>query len=185
MTDAVELVDEDGGAIGQAPRSTVHGPDTPLHRAFSLHLFDVAGQVLLTRRALSKRTWPGVWTNSCCGHPRPGESAEDAVVRRLREELGVSVAALRCVLPSFRYRATDVSGVVEHEVCPVFVGQVEGELLADSDEVAEWTWLPWSDLATAVTAAPAVFSPWLVLAVPAMVRSGFDGLRPAAGGLDG
>ncbi len=173
MADAVVLVDAEGREIGEAPRLTVHDHDTPLHRAFSLHLTDGQGRVLLTRRALSKRTWPGVWTNSCCGHPRPGEAVEDAVVRRLREELGVGVTGLRCVLPDFRYRAVDASGVVENEFCPVFVGQVEGEVLADPDELAEWVWVPWSRLVTALTAVPAVFSPWAVEAVPQMVAAGF------------
>lgn len=173
MTDLVVLVDDDGEVVGQAPRLSVHDSDTPLHLAFSLHLFDSAGRVLLTRRALAKRTWPGVWTNSCCGHPRPDEDAPAAVVRRLGEELGVQVDDLRCVLPDFRYRAVDASGVVENELCPVWVGRVRGTVLADPDEVAESAWLPWEDLVTAITAAPVAFSPWAVLAVPAMVAGGF------------
>ena len=114
--DLVVLLDDDGTPTGTAPRLDVHGADTPLHQAFSVHLFDDAGRVLLTRRALSKRTWPGVWTNSCCGHPRPGEAVEDAVRRRVREELGVEVRDLRLLLPDFRYRAVDASGVVENEL---------------------------------------------------------------------
>ncbi|RYY48065.1 MAG: isopentenyl-diphosphate Delta-isomerase [Actinomycetales bacterium] len=116
--DLVVLLEDDGTPAGTAPRLSVHGTETPLHQAFSLHLFDDQGRVLLTRRALSKLTWPGVWTNSCCGHPRPGEALEDAVRRRLREELGVEVDDLRIVLPDFRYRAVDASGVVENEICP-------------------------------------------------------------------
>lgn len=77
----VELVNDDGSPCGVAPRGTVHGASTPLHRAFSCHLIDDDGQMLMTRRALSKRAWPGVWTNSFCGHPRPGESTVDAVHR--------------------------------------------------------------------------------------------------------
>ncbi|SDD53932.1 isopentenyl-diphosphate Delta-isomerase [Auraticoccus monumenti] len=181
MTDAVVLVDDDGRVVGEAPRLAVHDHDTPLHLAFSLHLFDPEGRVLLTRRALAKRTWPGVWTNSCCGHPRPDEDGPGAIVRRLGEELGVQVEDLRCVLPDFRYRAVDASGVVENELCPVWVGRVRGAVLADPDEVAEWTWLPWDDLVTAITAAPPAFSPWAALAVPAMVDTGFTpGSWPAA-----
>ncbi len=164
--DLVVLLEDDGTPAGTAPRLSVHGVDTPLHQAFSLHLFDEQGRVLLTRRALSKLTWPGVWTNSCCGHPRPGEPLEEAVRRRLREELGVDVDDLQVVLPEFRYRAVDASGVVENEICPVFVGRVRGDVRPDPAEVAEHQWVDWADLVAAAGATPGVYSPWSVLQVP-------------------
>ncbi|MDO4718839.1 MAG: isopentenyl-diphosphate Delta-isomerase, partial [Propionibacteriaceae bacterium] len=102
--DQVVLVDESANPIGRAPRLEIHTAETPLHLAFSTYLFNRHGQVLITRRALSKGTWPGVWTNSCCGHPRPGESLDDAMRRRIREELGAEVTTLSTVLPEFRYR---------------------------------------------------------------------------------
>lgn len=164
--DLVVLLEDDGTPVGTAPRLSVHGTETPLHQAFSLHLFDDEGRVLLTRRALDKLTWPGVWTNSCCGHPRPGEPLEDAVRRRLREELGVEVDDLHVALPDFRYRAVDASGVVENEICPVFVGRVRGTLAPDPAEVGEHLWVAWSDLVAAARATPGVYSPWSVLQVP-------------------
>ncbi|WP_264176699.1 isopentenyl-diphosphate Delta-isomerase [Agilicoccus flavus] len=164
--DDVVLLDEDGTAIGRAPRLAVHGSDTPLHLAFSIHLFDDEGRVLITRRALSKKTWPGVWTNSCCGHPRPNEDPVVAVRRRVREELGLDVQDVTPVVPDFRYRAVDASGVVENEVCPVYVGTARGPVRADPAEVVEHSWIPWADYARAVAATPAVFSPWSVLQVP-------------------
>ena len=126
------------------------------------------GRTLVTRRALSKTTWPGVWTNSCCGHPRPGEAVADAVRRRAGEELGVDPTALddlEVVLPDFRYRAVDAGGVVEHEVCPVHVAVVPADLALAPDpaEVAEHAWVPWADLHGAVTRTPMAFSPWLAL----------------------
>ena len=84
------------------------------------------GLVLMTRRALTKRTWPGVWTNACCGHPQPGEPFEDAIERRLAEELGARATAIAPVLPDFRYEAVDASGIRENEVCPVFVATLDG-----------------------------------------------------------
>ena len=166
--DDVVLVDAAGSPVGTAPRASVHDTDTPLHLAFSCYVTDGAGQVLLTRRALDKRTWPGVWTNSCCGHPRPGEPAADAIRRRLVDELGLAVGALTCVLPDFAYRATDASGVVENEVCPVYVARADpaSPVAPDPAEVMEWAWVPWTSLVQAVAATPFTFSPWSALQVP-------------------
>lgn len=165
--DLVVLLDEHGRPAGTAERDGVHGADTPLHLAFSCYLFDEAGRVLLTRRSLAKRAWPGVWTNSCCGHPRPGEPGADAVRRRAYEELGVVVEDLRLVLPGFSYRATDASGVVENEVCPVWVGVVDPHTVEPHPaEVAEATWVEWSALVATASDAPALLSPWSVLQIP-------------------
>ena len=119
--DLVVLLDERDLPVGEAPRRSVHTDRTPRHLAFSCYLFDERGRVLLTRRALEKATWPGVWTNSCCGHPRPGETAEDAVRRRVFQELGAGVDGLELVLPDFGYRAVtdrcsvaDLHGTILH-----------------------------------------------------------------------
>ena len=145
----VVLLDEDGRAVGTADKAGVHDADTPLHLAFSCYLFDDAGNVLVTQRALHKRTFPGVWTNSCCGHPAPGEPLDDAVRRRVEQELGTTVTDLRLVLPRFRYRA-EQDGVVENEMCPVFVGSASGTVSADPDEVADARWEPWAAFRAAV-----------------------------------
>ena len=165
--DDVVLLDDDGTPRGTAPRLSVHDHATPLHLAFSLHLVDPAGRTLLTRRALGKRTWPGVWTNSCCGHPRPGEAPAQAARRRVAEELGVEVGQPTLVLPDFRYRAVDAGGVVEHEVCPVHVVHVEADapVRPDPDEVGEHAWVAWGDLHESVRRTPVVFSPWMVMQV--------------------
>lgn len=162
--DVVVLLDEDGGPVGTAARAEVHSADTPLHLAFSCYLFDGEGRLLMTRRAVTKRTWPGVWTNSFCGHPRPGESMADAVGRHAAHELGTTVRDLTPLLPDFRYHAVDASGVVENEVCPVFMATCEDarSLTPNPDEVAEWRWITPAELEAAVAAAPWTLSPWLL-----------------------
>lgn len=166
--ESVVLLDDQRRPVGTALKAEVHDADTPLHLAFSCYVTDERGQVLLTRRALDKRAWPGVWTNTCCGHPAPGEPQEDAVRRRLADELGLEVGPLTCVLPDFAYRATDASGVVENEVCPVFAARTHpgSRVTANALEVMEWRWVPWTSLAVAVDATPFTFSPWSVLQVP-------------------
>ncbi|MBD3947091.1 isopentenyl-diphosphate Delta-isomerase [Nocardioides ganghwensis] len=155
----VVLLDEDGSAVGTADKAGVHHGDTPLHLAFSCYLFDGAGRVLVTQRALHKRTFPGVWTNSCCGHPGPGEALADAVRRRVEQELGTTVADLRLVLPRFRYRA-EQDGVVENEMCPVFVGTAEGDVRPDPDEVGATRWEPWEEFRRGVLDGTRPVSVW-------------------------
>ncbi len=141
----IVLVDDDGAPIGTAPKLASHHRDTPLHLAFSSYVFDQDGRFLLTRRALSKKTWPGMWTNSCCGHPAPGEALEDAVRRRLADELGLAAIELVSLLPDFRYWA-ELDGVVENEICPVFGVRVETEPVLNRDEVEEYRWVDWDAL---------------------------------------
>ena len=162
MTELVILLADDGTPVGTADKATVHNAETPLHLAFSCHVVDADGRVLVTRRALSKATWPGVWTNAFCGHPGPGESVEAAIARRARRELGIELAEIEPILPDFRYRAVDASGIVEHEVCPVYRARLVGDLHPAADEVAEIAWLEPEALRRAVEAAPFAFSPWLV-----------------------
>jgi isopentenyl-diphosphate delta-isomerase len=160
-TELVVLLDEAGERIGTADKQAVHGVATPLHLAFSCHVYDTAGRVLVTRRALTKLTWPGVWTNSFCGHPSPEETLETAVARRAAFELGITVMDLEVVLPDFRYRAIDASGIVENEVCPVFRAVTADAVRPNPAEVAEFAWLDEELLRQAVAAAPFAFSPWL------------------------
>lgn len=162
MDELVVLCTEDGHKAGTALKAEVHTASTPLHFAFSAWLFDDCGNVLLTRRALNKLTWPGVWTNSFCGHPGPDETFEEALVRRASEELGTTVKKIESVLPSFRYRAVDASGIVENEICPVFFAEVDGELNPNPDEVCEFEWVSMENLKEAVERVPFIFSPWLV-----------------------
>lgn len=139
----IVLLSPDGQAIGTAPKATTHTTDTPLHLAFSCYLVRPDGQVLITRRAWTKRTFPGVLTNSCCGHPAPGEGLRDAVHRRVRTELGLDIESPRLVLPDFGYRAQAADGLVEYELCPVVCAATTGEPEADPAEVDSAEWYTW------------------------------------------
>jgi isopentenyl-diphosphate delta-isomerase len=164
----VVLLAEDGTAIGTAPKAQVHGPDTPLHLAFSCYVFDDAGRLLLTQREHAKPTWGGVWTNSACGHPAPGEPAAEAVRRRVGQELGLTLDRLTLVLPRFRYRAVMENGTVEHELCPVFVATTADQPAPDPAEVAAYEWVDWAEFRTAVLSGTRQVSPWCVDQVQAL-----------------
>ncbi|NHU86323.1 isopentenyl-diphosphate Delta-isomerase [Kocuria sp. JC486] len=158
----VVLLDAAHHPIGTAPKATVHTTETPLHLAFSCWILDDDGRVLLTRRALGKKTWPGVWTNSFCGHPAPGEAFPEAITRRAAQELGMRITELTEVLPEFSYRAVDASGIVENEFCPVWIARAASSPEPQPSEIAEITWSDAGDLLTAARGLPRVFSPWLV-----------------------
>ena len=156
----VVLLDDAGHAVGTAPKRSVHHQDTPLHLAFSCYVFDDSGQLLVTRRALDKPTWPGVWTNSFCGHPRPGEDLGRAVRRRARQELGIELHELQLTLPTFRYEAQMPNGVRENELCPVFTAVTTDQVQPDDSEVAAVEWVRWVAFRDEVLAGRRAVSPW-------------------------
>jgi isopentenyl-diphosphate Delta-isomerase len=164
--ESVVLLDEAGYASGTADKAAVHHDRTPLHLAFSCYLFNEAGQFLLTRRAESKRTFPGVWTNTCCGHPQPGEPMSESVRRRLRDELGIGPVRLQLVLPRFRYQATMANGVMENELCPVYAAYAGPSPFSsefDPAEVAEIRWVNWEDFCEAALSRKQPVSPWCAM----------------------
>jgi len=165
------LLDDSGQARGLAGKISVHHDQTPLHLAFSCYLFNSAGQFLLTRRAESKRVFPGVWTNSCCGHPEPGEPITDAVRRRVAQELGIALTDLTLVLPRFRYQAR-MDGILENEMCPVYAAHATGPLDPDPAEVADVKWVDWADFTEQVRSGQATVSPWCVQQVAELAAVG-------------
>ncbi len=174
----VVLLDDSGAPCGSARKADVHHASTPLHLAFSCWLFDVDGRTLLTQRALSKKTWPGIWTNSFCGHPAPGEPIADAVLRRGQQELGAVVARPTVTLPDFRYRAVMDDGIVENEICPVFTSTLVSDLSLDPSEVADTRWVTLPELSTLLTSSERTssgetYSPWLREQLPQLL----DALR--------
>ncbi|HKS44850.1 MAG TPA: isopentenyl-diphosphate Delta-isomerase [Amycolatopsis sp.] len=164
--------------VGYAPKAEVHHEKTPLHLAFSCYLFDSAGRFLVTRRARTKLTWPGVRTNSCCGHPGPAEPMAEAVARRLADELGVFADRIDLTLPAFQYRATMADGTQENEVCPVYRALIDGDVTPRRNpvEVDEVSWVEWPRFVAEVLADPESVSPWCALQVSALDRLGHDPL---------
>ncbi|MET9496588.1 isopentenyl-diphosphate Delta-isomerase [Streptomyces sp. NPDC006552] len=131
----LELVTPDGRTVGTAEKLSAHRAPGSLHRAFSVFLFDRSGRMLLQRRALTKYHSPGVWSNTCCGHPLPGERPDLAAQRRVREELGL-VPALLHRAGTVVYRHPDpLTGLVEHEYNHLFVGHVDERPAPDPAEV--------------------------------------------------
>lgn len=146
IIEKVVLLDDNLNSIGETEKATVHTMETPLHLAFSCFIFNGRGELLVQQRALSKITWPGVWSNSCCGHPMPGESVEDAVYRRLKHELGYDKQDLQIfeALPDFRYKA-EFKGVVENEFCPVWIARCDKLPNPNPDEVNDYKYISWNE----------------------------------------
>lgn len=169
----VILLDPHGRAIGTHDKATVHHDQTPLHLGFSCYIFDHRGRLLVTQRALDKRTFAGVWTNSVCGHPASGETLRAAVMRRVRRELGLSIGMPRLVLADFAYRA-EMDSVVENELCPVLVAHALGgsEPRPEPDEVAAIEWISWSDFTAAVFSGERNVSAWCREQLDALVALG-------------
>ena len=167
--DMIVMVDENNIPIGTERKLPAHDGDTKLHRAFSVFLFNDKGELLLQQRALAKKTWPGVWSNSACGHVMLHETVEDAAQRRLKYELGVTGTELRVVLPDFRYRA-EKDGVIENEICPVLVGFVSGQPRPNPAEVNDLRWVDWNSFVSHVSDPGNGFSPWAIKEVELLAK---------------
>ena len=155
------LVNSADEAIGSLAKSACHDGDGILHRAFSLFVFNPAGETLLQRRHADKRLWPGFWSNSCCSHPRRGEDLIDAVRRRARDELGLAVQLE--FLYKFEYQASFADVGSEFELCSVFLGWSSDRPRINSTEIADWRWLRPAALEREIERAPELFTPWLKL----------------------
>ncbi|MFH5231124.1 isopentenyl-diphosphate Delta-isomerase [Antrihabitans spumae] len=174
----LELVDPDGTTIGLAEKLSAHRAPGRLHRAFSVFLFDKDGRMLLQRRALSKYHSPGIWSNTCCGHPYPDEPPFLAATRRVVEELGVAPTTLVSA-GTVTYRHVDpISELVEHEYNHLFVGLVGDKLNPNADEVDSTAFVDAGELAArrAETEFSSWFSTVLEAARPAIVEQ-FEGWR--------
>ncbi len=179
MSERVILVDEMDRPVGVEEKRNAHVMGR-MHRAFSVFVFREDGAMLLQRRADGKYHSGGRWSNTACGHPRPGEATAAAARRRLAEEMGFD-ADLHHVL-SFPYRADVGGGLVEHELDHVFVGVGEPTPAPDPAEVADWRWAPVDQVLEELWDDPDRYTPWFSLALDALIRNGVVQAsdRPAA-----
>jgi len=151
------IVDENDNEIGSGEKTEVHKKGI-LHRAFSIFVFNSEGKLLLHQRAKKKYHSGGLWTNTCCSHPRVGEKLEEAVHRRLKEEMGFD-----CPLEEifkFTYKAVFENGLTEHEIDHVFIGRFDGVPQPNKDEVEDWKWVNLDDLKTDMKAHPEKYTYW-------------------------
>jgi len=154
----VILVDENDNVIGTGEKIKTH-QEGKLHRAFSIFVFNSKGQLLLQRRAKSKYHSGGLWSNTCCSHPSPGESLEEAVHRRLKEEMGFD-CELRGIF-SFTYKVKFDDDLFENEYDHVFIGKFDGNPNPNPEEVDEWKWIDLEELKKGIRENPDNYTYWL------------------------
>lgn len=155
------LVDANDVATGTLDKAACHDGNGVLHRAFSLFVFDGDGRLLLQQRSAAKRLWPLYWSNSCCSHPRAGETMEVATARRLKDELNIR-SALEFVY-KFTYQASYGGLGAEHELCWVYLGRTNETVVANRNEIAATRFLTADELRHALVDEPESFTPWFKL----------------------
>jgi len=167
--EALIVVDPTDRILGHGTKAELHRGSGTLHRAFSIFLFNPAGELLLQRRSEKKPLWPGFWSNTCCSHPRRGESYGTATERRLAEELGIEAKLF--FTHRFRYQAQYSEDGAEHELCSVYVGLTDHEPSPNPSEISAWQWIQPDELDRWLLEEPATLTPWLNLEWSAL-RSG-------------
>ena len=158
------LVNENDQEVGFSLKADCHDHDGILHRAFSIFVFNSQGEVLLQQRAASKRLWPMFWSNSCCSHPRRGESMSEALQRRLQQELRISCDAE--YLFKFQYHARYADLGSERELCSVYAGLSDDPVRANDTEVNDCRFLAPDQLDRELVEHPEQFTPWFKLEWP-------------------
>lgn len=158
------LVDHDDNVLGHKPKIACHQGAGVLHRAFSVFLFNDAGEVLLQQRSPQKQLWPGYWSNSCCSHPRRGETMDAAAKRRVQEELAITTPLT--FLYRFEYQAQFGDVGAEHELCGVYVARSNEPIVVNPNEVSAWTFMAPEQLDAELAEHPDSYTPWLKLEWP-------------------
>jgi len=174
MNEMVILVDRQDCQIGVEEKLKVHR-EGKLHRAFSVFVFNEKGEMLLQKRAPHKYHSGGLWTNACCSHPRPDEAIEPAAARRLQEEMGFACHLRKAF--HFIYKAKFDGGLIEHEFDHVFIGNYNGKVNPDANEVAEYRWLDIHALRNELKHSLEKYTVWFKLALKQVLK--FQGYEAA------
>ena len=156
--DKLILVDREDREVGSETKLSCHHSAGIRHRAFSVFIFDDDNRLLLQKRSSQKLLWPSFWTNSCCSHPRRGETTESAATRRVAEELGM-YSEFRYVY-KFEYQASFEDVGSEFEVCSVFVGRCSDDVRVNENEIADWRYITPEALTDEIASTPDRFTPW-------------------------
>jgi len=173
------LVDEMDREIGFKPKNDCHLGKGVLHRAFSIFVFNSANELLLQQRSGEKMLWPSYWSNTCCSHPRRGETMQQAVARRLRQELGFDCPLE--YLYKFKYHAQFGAIGAEHEFCYVYYGRYDGPVDVNVNEIAAWRFVGVEALETELAEAPDTFTPWFKMEWRHLRANYLDGMLAGTG----
>ena len=166
MKDEIILVDEKDNQVGTGEKMVVH-KEGKLHRAFSVFIFNSKKELMLQQRATSKYHSPGLWTNTCCSHPKPGEKIIDAAKRRLKEEMGFNCDLKEAF--SFIYKAKFDNGLSEHEFDHVFIGKFDENPKPDKKEAESWKWITLAELRKDMKKNPEKYTYWLKVSIDKLV----------------
>lgn len=169
------LVDDQDQEIGHQDKLNCHTGKGILHRAFSLFIFNDAGELLLQQRSVHKHLWPLHWSNSCCSHPRRGETMEQAVNRRLQQELGITTDLQ--YLYKFKYQVPYLKVGAEHELCWVYVGHSNAPIQTNSNEIASIRFISAANLEQEMSQTPEQFTPWFKLEWQRLTQDYRDALQ--------
>lgn len=167
MMEQVILVDENDRQVGLMEKQAAH-VNPHLHRAFSIFIFNSKGELLLQQRALSKYHSPGLWTNTCCSHPRDGETLEEATSRRLMEEMGMTCEMHEVY--TFIYKAPVGQGLTEHEFDHVWIGQSDDAPNINREEVESWKYMSLNELSEDIQNHPERYTEWFKITFEEMSR---------------
>jgi len=169
------LVDSDGSEVGAMSKEECHQGEGRLHRAFSVFLLNSSEQILLTQRSSEKLLWPGYWSNSCCSHPRKGESDFAAAIRRVDEELGMS-AELQEIY-EFEYQASYLDIGSEHELCKVYLGRSDSDVSVNKNEISDFKWMSIDEIDDLMSSESDVITPWFRMEWNCLRQNYADGFK--------